>query len=84
MSEDSSARPQTVAALHQYGLLEYWRGSRSVALSDLAISIITNPDQASPERAAAVKGAALKPRIFAELWEECGEGAPITPRSSGF
>ena len=68
----------------QYGLLEYWRGSRSVALSDLAISIITNPNQAAPERAAAVKGAALKPKIFAELWEEVRRGRADHPALVGF
>ena len=71
MSEGSSALPQTVAALHQYGLLVEYDGgdSRHIALSDLAITIVTNPDQASPERAVAVRAAALTPRIFAELWE---------------
>jgi hypothetical protein len=71
MSKGSSALPQTVAALHQYGLLaEYgWGDSGRIALSDLAIRIITNPSEPSSERMAAVKEAALKPTIFAEIWE---------------
>ena len=76
MSEGSSALPQTVAALHQYGLLveHGWGDSRRIALSDLAISIIINPDQDPPARAAAVKEAALKPKIFAELWDALQRG----------
>ena len=76
MSEGSSALPQTVAALHQYGLLveHGWGDSRRIALSDLAISIIINPDQDPPARAAAVKEAALNPKIFAELWDALQRG----------
>lgn len=76
MSELSSALPQTVAALQQYGLLveDGWGDSRRIALSGLAISIIINPDQDPPARAAAIKEAALKPKIFAELWDALQRG----------
>lgn len=72
MKEFSSALSQTVAALHQFGLLDdYWRRDRRpVSLSDLAVAIITGPDPTSSEYAAALRTAALTPKIFAELWQQ--------------
>ena len=75
----SSATLQSAAALIQYGLLED-EGSgdaRKVKLSPLALKIIMDKRPDSADRAAAVKKAALSPKIFSELFGEYGTAQGI-------
>jgi len=67
VGKDSSAVPQTVAALSQFGLLEMeGRGKeRRVAPSGLARRILGSPKT----ELEALQEAALKPEVFRELWE---------------
>ena len=60
-----------VAALGYYGLLdsEATGPGRRVRVSDLAMKILELPTS-SPERAAALRTAALSPKIYAELWQK--------------
>lgn len=66
----SSGGRLTNAALKQFGLLEYVGSKKSgeVKLTELALKIILDSREPSPERDAAVKEAALKPAIYRELW----------------
>jgi hypothetical protein len=69
LKRDSSAVAQTLAALRQYGLLELCDGEdRRLQLSPLARRLIIE-DVGPSERAGAAKEAALRPKIFSELWE---------------
>lgn len=75
----SSATLQSTAALIQYGLLED-EGSgdtRKVKLSPLALKIVMDKRPDSVERLAAVKVAALSPKIFSELFSEYGTAQGI-------
>jgi hypothetical protein len=67
----SSSLLQGVSALKQFGLLtdEGSGEDRRVRLSDLALDILLH-DDGSEESAAAIKEAALKPKIHRELWEK--------------
>ncbi len=63
-----------IAALKQFGLL-HDDGSgdkRRFKLADSAIRIVRDPDPKSEKRRAALKAAALAPRIHAELWGQYG------------
>lgn len=77
-SGDSGNARQTLAALNQFGLVEYeGRGDdRQVGLSDLARRIVLDKVPGSQERAAALREAALSPAIHARLWEEYGPSLP--------
>jgi hypothetical protein len=75
----SSATLQSAAALIQYGLLEDEGSgeSRKLKLTPLALKIVIDKRPDSSERAAALKEAALTPKIFAELFERYGTAAGI-------
>lgn len=66
--ESSSAGARMIAALKQFGLLEDMGsgGARKVRLTDLAIRILL--DQRQDQRAAAVQEAALRPKLYSDLW----------------
>lgn len=68
--ENGNAR-QILAALNHFGLVEYiGRGKdRKVKLSRLAQRILLDKIPNSPERAAAMKEAALTPKAYSSLWE---------------
>jgi hypothetical protein len=68
--EKSSGGVQTIAALSAYGLMddEGSLDSRKLKLSSLAMTILK--DARSGMRQDALKTAALKPRVIAELWSE--------------
>lgn len=62
----------TVAALRKFGLVEELEESteREIKLTDLAISLVYNPDERSPEYRALLGQAALSPSIHDELWQK--------------
>jgi hypothetical protein len=70
-SEKSSSTTTVAAALNQYGLVadEGSRDDRRVGLSQLADTIIMDVRPTSVERDAAIREAALSPKVFKELWE---------------
>lgn len=74
----SSGARQTLAALNYYGLVDYiGRGNdRRAKLTDLARRIVFDQREASPERAAAIRQAALEPPIFRELYDRYGHIIP--------
>lgn len=78
LGASSSGARQVMAALNQYGLVEYvGRGSdRKVILSDLARKIVLDKIPNSPDRAKAIRDAALQPGIYASLWEKYGQFLP--------
>ena len=59
-----------IATLKRFGLLEPVGGKKSgeVKLSELSLKIILDERPSSPNRAAAIKRAALNPPIYNELW----------------
>jgi hypothetical protein len=63
---------QTVAALKGYGLVEYsGKGDdRHVQLTKLALRILLDEREDSPDRARAIQEAALRPKLFSELWDK--------------
>ena len=67
---------QTVSALLQFGLIEDegTKAQRVLRVTDLAQDILEHPDR--DQRAAALKKAALNPRIHLELWQEHGADQP--------
>ncbi len=75
----SSATIQTFATLLQYGLLENvaMSGERRMRVSALAREVL-HPHAPTDKVAAAKKTAALKPPIFAELWEKFGDTSTIS------
>ena len=75
----SSSGLQTAAALTYYGLMEQSgsKESRSVKLTDLAISILSTTD--SPTRDALLKQAVLRPKIHAELLTKYDGELPSDP-----
>lgn len=75
MGSKSGAGFQTAATIKQYGLLkEAERGS--VQLTDLALRIVQDPRAISAERDAAYREAAIKPPIFADLWQKWDADIP--------
>lgn len=71
----SSGGLTTAAALKAFGLMRDVessspRGGRTVQLTDLAFRILLDDRDPSPERDAAIKQAALSPKIHAELWKK--------------
>lgn len=67
-----------LAALKKFGLLED-QGvgtARKAKLTDLALTILLDEREDSPQRMEAIRSAALRPPIHAELWEESGEQLP--------
>lgn len=73
----SSTGMQVAAALSYYGLMQQsgMKESRTVKLTDLAISILKNQEP-SRERDALLKKAALKPALHARLAAKYGEKMP--------
>lgn len=72
MGSQSSGARQSLAALNHFGLVDYiGRGDdRKVKLSDLALKIVLDKQPDSLERDVAIREAALKPPIHAELYEK--------------
>jgi hypothetical protein len=66
----------TLAALKKFGLVqdEGTGTGRRARVSDLAVDILENPDEAA--RRAAIQRAALNPAIHRELWEKYGARSP--------
>ena len=75
-TEKGSGGIQTVAALSGFGLLddEGSGDSRKLRLSSLAITILKDKRTGAAENA--IKAAALKPKVMAELWKEWGANRP--------
>lgn len=74
----SSGGLLAVAALKRYGLLED-RGSsqqREARVSDLALRILADARPDSSDRLAAIREAALSPRIHRDLWDEYSGSLP--------
>jgi hypothetical protein len=74
----SSGLRQTVAALKQFGLIEYIGSAedRKVKLTASANRIILDERPDSPERDALIQKVALLPKVHAELWEKWGKDLP--------
>lgn len=75
---ESSTGYSCIAALKKFGLVdeEGVGEHREVRLSALALALLLDTGEGSPERAAALRTAALNPRIHAELWERYGPALP--------
>lgn len=76
--EKSSGGIQTISALKQFGLLgdDGSGNARSVKLTDAALAILLDEVKDSPERAAAVKRAALRPKLYADMFAQWGVQLP--------
>ncbi len=76
--EESSTGYSCVAALKKFGLVDHegMGETRQMKLSGLALRILLDDDPQSAERRAALREAALGPRIHAELWERYGIDLP--------
>lgn len=74
----SSGGSQTIATLKQFGLLtdEGGGSDRRVALSEIALRIIRDTREPSPERVANIQRAALMPKLHQELWKRYGADLP--------
>jgi hypothetical protein len=72
---------QTIAALGQFGLVEFEGSSenRSVRPSDVALRILLDKQPNSPERDELIQRLALKPKVHMELWEKWGANFPSDP-----
>lgn len=70
----SSGLFATIAALKQFGLMtdEGSGDKRRLKLTDAAIRLVRDPDPNSEKRKAAIRAAALAPKIHLELWEKYG------------
>ena len=86
-SEASSGGLRTIAALRAFGLAEV-SGSgdnRNVQISELALRILLDKREDSTERDNSIKIAAIKPKIFNEMWEKWGQsGLPSDATISHF
>jgi hypothetical protein len=76
ISAKSSTMAQTIAALKAYGLMKEAAsgGERKVELTDLALRILK--DARPGNREAALKEAALKPKMIADHWRAWGTERP--------
>jgi hypothetical protein len=74
----SSGAKLALAALKKFGLLDPvgHKKSGQVKLSDLALHILLDTQEDSPEREKAIKTAALNPDIHRELWARWGPDIP--------
>jgi hypothetical protein len=70
MGAKSGAGFQTIATLKQYGLIRESDTAGLVQLTELALRIVRDQREDSPEREQALQQAALKPPIFSDLWEK--------------
>lgn len=70
----SSGGLQTIAALKAYGLIsdEGSAQNRRIRLTELALRILLDERENSPDRHAYIAEAALKPKVFRTAWEEWG------------
>jgi hypothetical protein len=78
-ADKSSGGQQTIGALKHYGLLVDESGSgddRKVKLTALAFRILLDLVPDSPERATAIREAALTPKLFNELFQKWGVDLP--------
>src|SRR6266404_1422361 len=75
---NSGAALVHLAALKKFGLLqdEGSGKSRRGRLTPLALDIILDERDDSPDRAASIARAALEPTVHAELWEKYGPSLP--------
>ena len=79
---ESSTGFQTVAALKKFNLVESEGGTgedRLIKLSPVALTILLEDAAPPAERQAALRTAALGPRIHAELWDRFGTELPSAP-----
>ncbi len=76
--EESSTGYSCVAALKKFGLVDHegMGETRQMKLSGLALRILLDDNPQSDERRAALREAALGPRIHGELWERYGVDLP--------
>ena len=74
----STASPY-IAALKYYGLLKEEDGGqdRMLCFTDLALDILVDPDGKTVQREKAIKAAATKPSLYAELWNKWGAELPL-------
>lgn len=73
----SSSALQAISALKQFGLLVDERDGRvrKVRLSELALRILLDRREESLERLKAIQEAALRPKVYADLWSKAqGDG----------
>ncbi|MBV9759829.1 MAG: hypothetical protein JO340_04625 [Acidobacteriaceae bacterium] len=76
-TEKSSTGLLTVAAMKSFGLLIEAEGAdRRLQLSELALRIVLDKRDPSPERDAAIKRAALMPKLHQMLWSKYGTNLP--------
>lgn len=75
LGERTSSFMQLVATFKKFGLTvdEGTTNSRRISVSDLALHILKGPAEVKEE---AIKVAALRPRIYAELWNVWGSSVP--------
>jgi hypothetical protein len=80
----SSGARLSISALKKYRLLEEVKvgGEENLKLTALALTILLEADAA--KKAAAIKAAALSPRIFSELWSKYGDELPSDPTLKSF
>ena len=72
-SSKSSGARQTIAALRAFGLIELVKGN--IQISEPALNnIILDKRPNSEERDNTLKEAAIKPKIFSEMWKKWGQG----------
>jgi hypothetical protein len=74
----SSGALVTVAALKSFGLVNELDSAsgRTIQMSPLGLKIVADKRPDSPERDAAIKEAALKPKIHAEIWRRYNGRVP--------
>jgi hypothetical protein len=77
-SEKSSGGQQTVGALKQYGLMsdDGSGGDRRIRLTELALKILLDEVPNSADRAAALRAAALAPKLFEDMFSLWGLDLP--------
>ncbi len=68
-----------LAGLKQYGLIKKGEG-QNFSLTSLAIKILAHPE-GSPERLAAIREAALSPKLFKDLYQSHREASDATVRA---
>ena len=77
-SPKASSATMVLAALKKFGLLEDEgaRDARQVRLTQLAVQILADVRETSPDRSARIKEAALLPKPLRELWDHYGSDLP--------
>jgi hypothetical protein len=77
----SSGALLAAAALKSFGLMDEVESAtgRTLQLSALGLKIVADKRPASPEREAAIKEAALKPKIHAAIWRKWNGTLPSDP-----